>query len=149
MKQNIDQERKLSALFKIKQLEVPSPEFWEEFDAGLQRKMSSIGADAEPSLVEILRTWIHQYRISIASFATAACAFAMIFASQISSHFPRSLPSRVTKRCAQAVSDTFELPNNFRNATLALSLPTDTYSHYICNNMYKTGLNNSVKEVRF
>ena len=147
MKQNIDQERKLSALFKIKQSENLSPEFWDAFDSGLQKKLTL--EQTKPSLVEIWRAWVRQYKIAIASFSTAMCALAAMFLSQVSSYAPRSLPACNVRRCAQAVSNAFELPNNFHNSTLALALPVDTYSQFICNNMYKSGLNNTVKELRF
>ena len=147
MKQNIDQERKLSALFQIKQSEKLSPEFWEAFDSGLRKKL--ILEQTKPTLAEIWRNWVRQYRIAIASFSTAMCALAAIFLSQVSSYAPKSLPACNVRRCAQAVSNTFELPNKFHNTTLALALPANTYSQFICDNMYKSGLNNTVKEVRF
>ncbi|MDR0418235.1 MAG: hypothetical protein LBH08_02280 [Puniceicoccales bacterium] len=142
-------DKKLSQLFKLKSIEIPTEEFWGNFEMGLQRKLLG-----QMNLSKAKRIsfggWLHilfqKYKMYFTSFSYATCGVVLLLACYV---YPWKTTAQLKDSILAFSGEVLPLQRIGKDATLILRMPEVQYSNYVRDDIYTSGLNSREKELAF
>jgi hypothetical protein len=135
-------DERLSQLLKLKAAEKPSPDFWERFEASLERRCVQ-ELCARPSPIQALRENLRHRKQGLAFFSLAAAGLALV----VLNFSPRSplaqgpfgpssswdRPNHILSR--EYVRDTLSSPRSVRPLSTDVLSPNPGASRYVCDRL--------------
>jgi hypothetical protein len=144
-----EKDKKLSQLFQLKWIEVPSEEFWKKFEMGLERKFLQQMGSAKRgriSPMDWFRILFRKYKIYLTSFSDGACVLALVLACCI---YPGKWTVQLKDSVLLFSGEVLSLQRTGEDATLTFRMPEVQYSNYVRDDIYTSGLNSRGKELTF
>ncbi|MDR2812597.1 MAG: hypothetical protein LBB05_02290 [Puniceicoccales bacterium] len=143
----IDKDTKLSQLFQLKKnVEQPSREFWECFDAQLRQKFL-----AQTAKVSLWVRWcaiIQKWKVSMWPLTCATTMCCALFLGVIQFHSPK-IEAPQASYASLPLTDIIPFSKTWIDVTLALDCPSTQHIHYIRDNIHTSRLNSKTKELVF
>ncbi|MDR1366722.1 MAG: hypothetical protein LBJ13_02315 [Puniceicoccales bacterium] len=142
-------DKKLSQLFQLKSIEVPSEEFWKNFEMGLQCKLLGQTKPEKAKRISF-GNWLHilfqKYKIYFTSFSYATCGVALLLACCV---YPWKTTVQLKNSILAFSGEVLPLQGVGKDATLVFRMPEVQYSNYVRDDIYTSGLNSRGKELAF
>jgi hypothetical protein len=144
-----EKDKKLSQLFQLKLVEVPSEEFWKNFEKGLQRKfLRQIESEKAKriSFIDWFYIFFRKHKIYFTSFSYATCGLALLVACCV---YPWKATTQLKNSVLTFSGEILSSQRVGKDTTLIFRMPEIQYSSYVCDDIYTSGLNSRGKELAF